>query len=152
MPAHHHAVNDMQSIEGDNVCLVTCDGGGLVKTWNNELEPVQSFDMCKLGMPLPIQRSVRSVSISKDASKILVCTKCSSVYEIVTSSNTSTQLFSGHHTFGVCGLASNPADPEIFATAGDDGTLRIWHCAQKHMLKAAISMLFKGSCVVSRRI
>ena len=87
---------------------------------------------------------IRSVCIDKPLNKILVGTKSSEIYladyEEGAKSLEWDLLMAGHYADELWGLAVNPEDPNVFATAGDDKTVRVWernnktgHVALKHI-------------------
>ena len=89
---------------------------------------------------------IRSVCIDKLLNKILVGTKSSEIYladyEEGSKNLEWDLLMAGHYADELWGLAVNPEDPNVFATAGDDKTVRVWernndtgHVALKHICK-----------------
>jgi WD40 repeat protein len=71
--------------------------------------------------------------------RILVQTAGAEVYEVAAASGAATLIAEGHYTGEAWALATNPADSELFATAGDDATVRVWSVsADKLARKAAL--------------
>jgi len=73
---------------------------------------------------------IRSICIDIPLNKILVGTKSSEIYiadyEEKANNLTWDLIVAGHYADELWGLAVNPEDPTIFATAGDDKTVRVW--------------------------
>jgi len=120
--AHDRSVN----------CIFACGSGivsgskdGQVKLWDTKLSPSRTFDMTEIS---PVSRwpPVRSVSWSEEYATILVGTQGSEIFEVSVENQTAIRLLEGHSMLDLCGLAAHPTDPNVFATVGDDQTLRIW--------------------------
>ena len=57
-----------------------------------------------------------------------------------------------HCAYELWGLAVHPTDEDLYATAGDDCTVRIWSRATKQMLrKAALDSALKRTRGAARR-
>ena len=66
--------------------------------------------------------------------KWLVGMKSGDVYEVVKDTNVSTLLNEGHAVREIHALATHPIDADRFATAGDDGAIRIWSAKERKVL------------------
>ncbi|KAM7447232.1 Echinoderm microtubule-associated protein-like 5 [Porites harrisoni] len=102
--------------------------GVAIKLWDQEMKRCRSLS---LG---PGPCVVRSVCRGKG--KILVGTKDSEIIEITEKTSTSQTLVRGHGEGEIWGLACHP-DREVFVTASDDQTVRLWDVATKTMVKMA---------------
>ncbi|GMH99995.1 hypothetical protein TrVE_jg4710 [Triparma verrucosa] len=134
--AHERGINAIHSCAGG-----LCTGGkdGFVKLWATNLEHLKRYDLNEASVP-PLDVGVRSVFAGLDVTgtvitKILVGTKSSEIYEIAMKSGSMLQLHEGHYANEVWGLAMHPTDKDIYATVGDDKTLRIWSVSLNRMLR-----------------
>jgi microtubule-associated protein-like 6 len=129
--AHAKTINSISAkttLKGDY--FVTGGKDGVIKLWNLSMHCVKAFDM-RESRPPPRNPSVRSVTINDVGNTILVGTQGSELFEITNIQATAditgaTLLQRGHFAFELWGLAPHPTDPDVFATVGDDCTLRIW--------------------------
>jgi WD40 repeat protein len=96
------------------------------------------------------RRAVSSLDVSADEERILIGTKDSEIFELALSTGLpmrydtrDTQdgevirngmLVHGHCRDELWGLAMNRKDPDVYATSGDDNTVRVWSISQKKML------------------
>jgi microtubule-associated protein-like 6 len=84
--------------------------------------------------------AVSSVAINAHGSSILVGTRGSQIYEItnvlaVSEITKISLLTQGHFADELWAVAMHPTDPDIFVTAGDDHTLRVWSVSLRCMLR-----------------
>ncbi|CAM9463991.1 unnamed protein product, partial [Phaeothamnion confervicola] len=115
-----------------------------VRLWTFKLEPGAVFDMSAFG-PLP---SVRSVCMSADGTKLLVGTKACEIYEVSAADGADINggpITTAHYGSSLCGLAPHPNLPE-FATAGDDGAVRVWDAARRVPLRTT-RLAWAARCV-----
>jgi len=134
--AHERGINAIHSCAGG---LVTGGKDGFVKLWATNLEHLKKYDLNEASV-LPLDVGIRSVYAGLDVTgttitKILVGTKSSEIYEIARKSGSMLQLLEGHYTNELWGLAPHPTDKDIYATVGDDKTLRIWSISLNRMLR-----------------
>ncbi|KAK1798480.1 hypothetical protein P4O66_006772, partial [Electrophorus voltai] len=101
--------------------------GGAVKLWDQEMKRCRAFQL-ETGLPV---ESVRSVCRGKG--KILVGTKDGEIIEVGEKNAASNTLINGHTQGRIWGLATHPSK-DIFISASDDGTIRIWDLADKKLL------------------
>jgi len=141
--AHDKSVNTMYvTTQGEMQQLVTGGRDGLVKLWSSELEPTKTFDLAELNVPA-ISKSIRSVCVDEANTRILVGTRGSEIYEIQIDEDTAANAFQvaqGHCADELWGLAMHPTDPDVYATCGDDATVRIWSLSQKRSLACSPSL------------
>ncbi|XP_036071655.1 echinoderm microtubule-associated protein-like 6 isoform X3 [Oryzias melastigma] len=101
--------------------------GGAVKLWDQEMKRCRAFQL-ETGQPV---ENVRSVCRGKG--KILVGTKDGEIIEVGEKNAASNTMINGHTHGGIWGLASHPFK-DVFISAGDDGTIRIWDLVDKKLL------------------
>ncbi|KAM7394852.1 hypothetical protein PAMP_021632 [Pampus punctatissimus] len=101
--------------------------GGAVKLWDQEMKRCRAFQL-ETGQPV---ENVRSVCRGKG--KILVGTKDGEIIEVGEKNAASNTMINGHTQGGIWGLATHPFK-DVFISASDDGTIRIWDLADKKLL------------------
>ncbi|XP_065115366.1 echinoderm microtubule-associated protein-like 6 isoform X2 [Paramisgurnus dabryanus] len=101
--------------------------GGAVKLWDQEMKRCRAFQL-ETGLPV---ETVRSVCRGKG--KILVGTKDGEVIEVGEKNAASNTMINGHTQGRIWGLATHPSK-DVFISASDDGTIRIWDLADKKLL------------------
>ncbi|XP_046714063.1 echinoderm microtubule-associated protein-like 6 isoform X3 [Silurus meridionalis] len=101
--------------------------GGAVKLWDQEMKRCRAFQL-ETGLPV---ESVRSVCRGKG--KILVGTKDGEIIEVGEKNAASNTLINGHTQGRIWGLATHPCK-DLFISASDDGSIRIWDVADKKLL------------------
>ncbi|KAK5925768.1 hypothetical protein CgunFtcFv8_021400 [Champsocephalus gunnari] len=101
--------------------------GGAVKLWDQEMKRCRAFQL-ETGQPV---ENVRSVCRGKG--KILVGTKDGEIIEVGEKNAASNTMINGHTQGGIWGLAAHPFK-DVFISASDDGTIRIWDLADKKLL------------------
>ncbi|MBN3309055.1 EMAL6 protein, partial [Amia calva] len=101
--------------------------GGAVKLWDQEMKRCRAFQL-ETGQ---LVECVRSVCRGKG--KILVGTKDGEIIEVGEKNAASNILINGHTEGEIWGLATHPSK-DMFISASDDGTIRIWDLADKKLL------------------
>jgi microtubule-associated protein-like 6 len=131
------------------VSLWACKAGilssskdGSVKQWSNQMEHLRSFSLFDSDIP-PILPSIRSIDggVSKagdEITRILVTTAGAEIYEIAAGSGSTCLISESHYTGELWGLCVHPTDPDLFMTAGDDKTIRVWSIKHKRVLRKAV--------------
>ena len=100
-----------------------------------------------------LDRAVQSVcaspsrcSSSKLPSKILIGTRGCEIYELSVPTGATIRLQECHYKGEIRGLTVHPNDDDIFATCGDDCTLRIWSVSQRRSIKK-LQLDYPISCI-----
>ncbi len=144
-------------VEGGKECKFLVSGGAdaVVRIWNQALQPISSHDIKKLCLgnvgigALDIRPAIDGYQSQNDDLSILLGTSSGDIIELVSSVSRSKDneektvldistaqecvLLSSHSHGELWGLAVHPTDPDLFATVGDDASLRIWSI-RKHKL------------------
>lgn len=128
--AHDRSVN---AIHACKLGLVTGSKDGVVKLWDSKLSPIRTFDMSE-AIPTPHRPPVRSVCWDSVRGTVLVGTQGSEIYELTTANLSVALLSQGHAMDELHGLAPSPIDPNLFVTAGDDQTVRLWDASKHRMI------------------
>jgi len=131
VPGH---VGPVYAIEHAELGIVTGGKDGLVKIWNRDFVCTRQFSMMDCD-PKPFHSSVHSVCSNRSFTKVVVGMKGGEVYEVAISSGRRVLVTEGHSKKQLHGLATNPANPDQYATVGDDGILRIWSLSKKKAIK-----------------
>lgn len=150
--------------ESGNDCKFIVSGGkdGNIRVWNQALQPISSFDLSTYSV---VDSSIASIDIcplnsvaynesGNRSRSILVGTYGGEIMEMTTGDSSSSRsassktnheldleksqvniLMYSHNNGELWGLATHPTNPDIIATVGDDGTVRIWNITSNIMLK-----------------
>ncbi|CAM9122646.1 unnamed protein product [Ascophyllum nodosum] len=139
--AHTGALSTMIVTRGvavEKQALATGSADGKVQLWTSSLEMGRCIDVNALG---PLSPMILSISWDIINHKILVATESCEIYEVLDSDGTNLHrgpLVQGHFGNGVRGLAVHPENPEYFATAGADCTIRVWSRLDRKMVKMCV--------------
>ncbi|KAG8014924.1 Echinoderm microtubule-associated protein-like 6 [Nibea albiflora] len=134
--------------------------GGAVKLWDQEMKRCRAFQL-ETGQPVENVRSVCRGKVCEKPmmqsevcqcqllfavvhvdlygnlppvmGKILVGTKDGEIIEVGEKNAASNIMINGHTQGGIWGLATHPFK-DVFISASDDGTIRIWDLADKKLL------------------
>ncbi|XP_041920805.1 echinoderm microtubule-associated protein-like 6 isoform X3 [Alosa alosa] len=101
--------------------------GGAVKLWDQEMKRCRAFQL-ETGQSVECVRTV-----CRGKGKILVGTKDGEIIEVGEKNAASNILINGHMQGEIWGLATHPTK-DVFISASDDGTIRIWDLADKKLL------------------
>lgn len=81
--------------------------------------------------------------------QMLVATDSCEIYELLDSDGTNLHrgpLVQGHFGHGVRGLAVHPTNPDQFASAGADRTVRVWNRADRKMVSGPVAVYCPLPC------
>lgn len=101
--------------------------------------------VCVVQVPVTCS-SQRPCILSMAGTQMLVATDSCEIYEILDSDGTNLHrgpMVQGHYGHGVRGLAVHPTNPDQFASAGADRTVRVWSRSERKM----VSPLVKNVCI-----
>uniref|UniRef100_H3AL06 EMAP like 5 n=1 Tax=Latimeria chalumnae TaxID=7897 RepID=H3AL06_LATCH len=114
--------------------------GGAVKLWDQELKRCRAFKL-ETGQ---VTDCVRTVCRGKG--KILVGTRNAEIIEVGEKNAACNVLVNGHMDGPIWGLATHPSR-DVFLSAAEDGTVRLWDIAEKKMLnKVNLGHAARGVC------
>lgn len=126
--------------------VVSGGGDGFVKLYNARLEHERSYGVAEAPQK-PLLNPIKTVfggldRTGRNITKILVSTSSSECFELAKDSGSWTHLAEGHFSAPsdgasgeLWGLATHPLKPDVFATSGDDGTVRVWSISQGRLLR-----------------
>mgnify|MGYP003386685088 CR=1 FL=1 len=137
--AHELAVT---SIWASTVGVITAGKDGMITQWTTEFEHVRSFALADADVP-PLLSKIRSVdaALSLDSNgitRILASTAGGELYEIAAKSGNISLVQECHYNGELWGLCVHPTDPDLFVTAGDDKTIRVWSITNKRLIRKAV--------------
>lgn len=136
--AHEQAVESIHAAPGD-AGFVTGGRDGFVKLWSAHLKHCRTFDMSEASIA-PLELGVSSVRlglVGGKVAKILVAALSAEIYEIARESGSITLYSEGHFRDELWAAEAHPADPDVYATAGDDQTIRCWSHSLRRLLRKA---------------
>lgn len=110
---------------------VTGGRDGHVKLWARDMTPLADFDMGSVATPTSFNPVVRSVCWDATHHRILVGTRAAEIYELSTVGGRTLLLHEGHCDDQLFGLVTHPTNPDLYATGGDDKTIRIWSVSKR---------------------
>ncbi|KAH9157942.1 hypothetical protein AeRB84_000261 [Aphanomyces euteiches] len=143
--AHSAAVNVLHIFSGG---VVSGGKDGKVRLWSKRMEPGASFDIMAVGS---YAGRIRSAVTNPDATKLLVATGGSEVYELSTSDGCNLHygpLVAGHCSRKLGGLAAHPSAHEM-CSVGDDQAIRVWDLVHHRSLRCVNLEAPARSCVYS---
>uniref|UniRef100_A0A4W4E451 HELP domain-containing protein n=1 Tax=Electrophorus electricus TaxID=8005 RepID=A0A4W4E451_ELEEL len=107
--------------------------GGAVKLWDQEMKRCRAFQL-ETGLPVCVCVCMCVCMYTcVQLGKILVGTKDGEIIEVGEKNAASNTLINGHTQGRIWGLATHPSK-DIFISASDDGTIRIWDLTDKKLL------------------
>jgi WD40 repeat protein len=140
IPAHEDAV---RTIWSDDVTFVSGSADGTIKIWTIDMSLAKTISMMDTDLP-PRSYSLVSVDCITDRSTncgistMLVGTKSGDICEVSVYSESITLIQESHAGGELWGLSMHPFDPDVFATSGDDCTVRVWSITLKRVIRKAV--------------
>ncbi|KAL4175413.1 hypothetical protein KRP22_000379 [Phytophthora ramorum] len=147
--AHGDAPIPALAVDRKQSLLYSAGADSRICVWNSQLELVRVVaDIAQLndvGLGLLPLTSTKLQSLAVRDGHVLFTTSGSEVCELVEAASSQQKTLSGKgwrlhvyvrgHTNGqLCGLAVHPCKRAQFASAGDDGTVRLWDAATRSLL------------------
>lgn len=125
-----------------SVGAVTAAKDGTIKMWSLQLDHIRSFTLTEADVP-PVLACVRSLdgvvtSSGEAVSKVLATTAGGEIYEIAAKSGSICLVQEAHFAGQLWGLCVHPSDADLFATCGDDKTIRVWSVSGRRLLRKAV--------------
>lgn len=102
-----------------------------VRLWSNSLQLLACFELNKLVHSAAIAASMVFNEVKES---LLLYLLSGEVVEMSLYGQAVQTLAEAHRCNALHGLAVHPSNPALFATAGDDGFLRIWHAGYHYCL------------------
>ncbi len=122
--------------------FLTAGKDDCIRTWDASFAPLETINL-KLTMShmstadffFPHELVIRSIFAKNN--RLLIGTQSSEILEVnLANDDLSVNcLCKGHGEGELWSLAISPIDPEVFATASDDQTVRIWNLREKRLIK-----------------
>ena len=131
--AHETSIYAISSSNGG--LYITAGKDGKVKLWRDDFQLMHTFKT-PLFVPRPYGVPVHSVVLdNKGGRTALVGMRSGEVYEIALQNQSHFLLLETHADLELHAGSPNPMDPDQYATAGDDGIVRVWSLAKKYCLR-----------------
>ena len=114
----------------------TAGRDGAIKTWDARLQPMLSFRLSEASIPFLTPTAAAISFGGAHGTKILVLVRSGEMCELAINSGRVVLLTEAHarrkkQATEAHGLDVNPKYGDIYATSGDDGTVRAWSCASR---------------------
>ncbi|DBA04109.1 TPA: hypothetical protein N0F65_004217 [Lagenidium giganteum] len=142
--------DEISSVFVDQRRRMLFSGGkdGMICVWDQHIEPLRTFDLRQLRLTssIPLMSYVINSVCARDG-RVLISTAAAEICEIVPDAQNTPQAqllradcpyhldihIRGHCKGELWGLAAHPTKMQ-FATAGDDGTIRLWDAPARQLL------------------
>lgn len=103
--------------------------------------PHPGYEMVHLLAALLWSKENVYMNRTSSCTQMLVATDGCEIYEVLDSDGTNLHrgpMVQGHFGHGVRGLAVHPTNPDQFASAGADRTVRVWNRADRKLVGRAL--------------
>ena len=130
---------NVTALHTSNDFFVSGSADGCITIWSVRFEQLNTFHLSDANIE-SMCVGIRSLDILMNSNqteimKVLVGTRGSEIYEISINTGDMILLHEGHFSGECWGLSMHPKNPDIFATCGDDQTLRIWSVSLRRLLR-----------------
>jgi WD40 repeat protein len=149
--AHEGPINSVEPVPGGEK-IVSGGVDGKIKVWlcpsniDRKIELLKTFDTFAKQARIS---SIQSLSVSVNKARALVGTRGGDIIEVKLSDGSLIKdkpLMTGHNKGELWGLAAHPLDATLFATGGDDKTVRMWSIKRKTCVAVTESGALPDMC------
>jgi len=112
----------------------TAGKDGFLKLWGADFGLLTSTNLQCLS-PAPEIMSCFSLKANNSASKLVLGMRSGEVFEYAVATESTMLLSQCHSKLELHGIAANPANPDEYATSGDDGYVRVWSISLKKCVR-----------------
>lgn len=130
--AAHEAPINALSVVGKR--FLSAGKEGKVKLWSSDMKQLFVFNTAAY-LPRPFTISCHAVSGSRLGTSFIVGMRSGEVFEVCLQSHSYSLLTEGHSRGELHALDCNPANPDEYATAGDDGVVMVWSVGRRYCLR-----------------
>tara|TARA_A100001015_G_C15025342_1_gene730188 strand:- start:1912 stop:3063 length:1152 start_codon:yes stop_codon:yes gene_type:complete len=127
--------------------MVSGSKDGSVIVWNSDLSVRAKYDLLRIP-EVPILPQIRSVCMNAFG-VVIAGTSSSDMYQLF-GDKKSSRLLQAHFQGELCGFCVHPTNPNVFATSGDDKTVRVWNCEEKKLLSIQMLDMPSQTCAFSK--
>jgi WD40 repeat protein len=131
VPAHEAPINAL-STSGKR--FLSAGKEGKVKLWSSDLKQLMVFNT-NTYLPRPFLMACHALCGNRQSTSFLVGMRSGEVFEVSLQSYTYALLSEGHSRGELHALDINPAVPDEYATAGDDGVVMVWSLSKRYCLR-----------------
>jgi len=151
--AHEGPVYAVAAAHKRNI-YATAGRDGTIKTWNTHLQHLRTFKLAETTIALLAPTASSLCFAPSHENKLLVIARSGEMCELAILSGSMVLLSEAHarrkkQAAETHGLDVNPRDGDLFATSGDDATVRIWSCARRRCIMRALPDLLGGAAARS---
>ncbi|CAE7829412.1 Eml5, partial [Symbiodinium sp. KB8] len=139
----HRAVN---ALHAHAAGVIAGCRDGCVRLFGPGLERLAVYRVHGGDGPAPLHFSVQSVALSPDGERLAAGTRGGAVVEVALATGSLVTRAEGHAHGAVTAAAAHPTVEALAATAGTDGTLRLWDMEGRRCLSVA-ALSAPASCV-----
>ena len=136
------------------LAYATAGRDGAVKLWSSHLQPLRSFKLAESRISLLTPVAASLCFRAPNETKLLVIARSGEMCELTTYSGGMVLLTEAHarskrHATESHGLDVNPKFGDIYATCGDDSTVRVWSCEARRCIMRVLPDILGGAAARS---